>query len=157
MGEDTRGNGGQVERFESGPRRDRRHQHPARSRRVYLRLSTEEHTGLVAAAARLGMSTAGFCTEAALGAVATGQIQGAEAAREQLRELMGELFAARIAVNRFGTNVNQAVAELHSCGTSPVWLAEAVGLCGRAVGRVDAVCEQICRLLPVVRGRVWRR
>jgi hypothetical protein len=102
------------------------------------------------------MTAAGFCTEAALGAAETGQIQGIEAAREELRELMRELFDARTAVNRFGSNVNQAVAALHSIGQPPAWLADAVALCSRAVGRVDEACARISRCLPLRRTRQWR-
>jgi len=103
------------------------------------------------------MTAAGFCAEAALGAVETGQIQGIEAGREELREAMIELFAVRKAINRFGTNVNQAVAALKSTGEAPVWLADAVGLCTRAVAAVDAVTARISRCLPLHQQRQWRR
>jgi hypothetical protein len=139
------GSGGQLELF-GGSVRHRPHRFPGRPRRVYLRLDDDEHARVVAAAAARGLSPAGFCTEAALGAAA-GRIHGADAAWEELAELQSELFAARIAVNRFGGNVNQAVAVLHTTGTPPVWLGRAVDLCARAVERVDEVCSRIHRRL----------
>jgi len=137
--------------------RDRRHQRPGRVNRIYLRLDDEEHARVLAAATGAGMTAAGFCAEAALGAVETGQIQGVEAGREELRAAMIELFAARRAVNRFGTNVNQAVTVLHSTGEAPVWLTDAVRLCTRAVAALDAVTARISRCLPLHRQRLWRR
>lgn len=63
------------------------------------------------------------------------------------RAVLGELMA-RAQVRKFGTNVNQAVAELHATGAVPGWLAEAVELTGQAVRRVDAAAELIARRLP---------
>lgn len=51
--------------------------------------------------------------------------------------IVRELVDARVQVRRFGTLVNQAVAALHSTGQVPVELLSAVGLCARAVNRLD--------------------
>ena len=63
------------------------------------------------------------------------------------RELLLELMQARTAVNRYGVNVNQAVAALHSVGQAPVWLEQAVAGARRAVGRVDEVAGLVARRL----------
>ncbi len=133
--------------------RGRHHERPARTQRINLRLDDDEAARVAAAAARVGLTPAGFCAEAALGAASTGQIQGAEAAREELCEVVAEMFAARTAVNRFGNNVNQAVAGLHSTGAAPVWLADATALCTRAVADLDDAVRRIIRLLPRLRPR----
>lgn len=64
--------------------------------------------------------------------------------------MVAQLFAARTAVGRLATNVNQAVTVLHSTGTAPVRLADAVRLTNRAIDRVDAAADRLCRLLPGV-------
>jgi hypothetical protein len=46
---------------------------------------------------------------------------GAAQDREQLMRLQRQPFDARTAVNRFGNNVNQAVAALHATGAQPEW------------------------------------
>lgn len=53
------------------------------------------------------------------------------------RELLAELIQARLALRRFGVNVNQAAAVLNSGGEVPVWLEQAVAGGDRAVARVD--------------------
>lgn len=63
------------------------------------------------------------------------------------RELQRELFAARRAVNMFGSNVNQVAAAGHSTGQLPVWAADALRLCTAAVARLDEVAERIHRML----------
>jgi hypothetical protein len=68
--------------------------------------------------------------------------------REALARLQRELFAARTAVNRFGSNVNQAVAKLHTTGEAPTdALTHAVVLCGRAVRHLDALIDEVHRRL----------
>jgi hypothetical protein len=64
-----------------------------------------------------------------------------------LRELVVELMAARAQVRRVGVNVNQAVAKLNATGAAPVWLADALRLCERAVARVDEAAAAISRQL----------
>ncbi|GAA4737667.1 hypothetical protein Prum_067950 [Phytohabitans rumicis] len=58
-----------------------------------------------------------------------------------------ELFAARTAVNRTGTNLNQAVAQVNSTGQPPVWLEHAVDRVGNAVRELDALVGRIHRRL----------
>jgi hypothetical protein len=64
-----------------------------------------------------------------------------------LRELQRELFAARRAVNMFGSNVNQAAAAANATGELPGWAVEAVQLCAHAVVRLDQVTALIDRRL----------
>jgi len=66
-------------------------------------------------------------------------------APSQTRQALAELMAARTQLRRFGTNVNQAVAALHTTGESPEWLAPAVEVTARAVRRVDEAAELLMR------------
>jgi hypothetical protein len=73
---------------------------------------------------------------------------GAAQDREALARLQRQLFEARTAVNRFGNNVNQAVAALHSTGHPPMEaLAHAVALCARAVRNLDLLIDELHRRL----------
>jgi hypothetical protein len=68
--------------------------------------------------------------------------------REAFARLQRQLFEARTAVNRFGSNVNQAVAKLHATGVPPIEaLAHAVGLCTRAVRNLDLLIDELHRRL----------
>ena len=82
-----------------------------RGRQVKLRYSEEELGDVAAAAARSGLTPAGFAAEAALAAARGTSPPACEPWRDALLEVM----AARTQVRRFGTNVNQAVrgAERH--------------------------------------------
>ena len=55
------------------------------------------------------------------------------------------LFDLRSAVNRVGTNLNQAVTALHSTGEAPVWLRTVVAMCARTLARVDEVISTVHR------------
>jgi hypothetical protein len=88
-----------------------------------------------------------------LSAAETGHLQGVQAAREELRAAMRELFDATTAVNRFGTNLNQAVAALHVTGQPPAWMTDAVALCCRAIEKLDEVAAKISHCLPTRRHR----
>jgi hypothetical protein len=99
---------------------------------VFLRLSTNEHQDLVAAAGRAGLTPTGYAAQAALAAARGSQPPGSVLLREALAEVM----TARTQVCRFATNVNQAVAALHTVGSPPLWLAEAVQVTTRATGRL---------------------
>jgi uncharacterized protein (DUF1778 family) len=125
------------------PARQRPRLHPARSARVFLRLSTDEHEDLVAAAGRAGLTPTGFAAQAAL-AAARGQEPPAAVL---LREALAEVMTARTQVRRFATNVNQAVAALHSVGQPPEWLGQAVELTTRATQRLDEAAQQLSRRL----------
>jgi hypothetical protein len=48
--------------------------------------------------------------------------------REALARVQRQLFAARTAVVRFGTNVNQAVTALNTTGEAPQWLGRAAAM-----------------------------
>jgi hypothetical protein len=78
--------------------------------------------------------------------VVTGRPGGSQ--DEGLAALQAELAETRIAVVRVGTNLNQAVAALHSTGQPPAWLARVVELCGRALLSVDEAASQLHRRLP---------
>ena len=61
--------------------------------------------------------------------------------------VLEELVQARLALRRYGVNVNQAVAALNSGGQVPVWLEQAVAGSDRAVARVDAATAVLTRRL----------
>lgn len=63
------------------------------------------------------------------------------------RHLLEELIQARLALRRYGVNVNQAVAALNSGGQAPVWLEQAVAGSDRAVARVDEATVALTRRL----------
>ena len=67
--------------------------------------------------------------------------------REELARLQRQLFAARTAVVRFGTNVNQAVATLHTTGDAPEWMVRATRRTAESVGRLDEVIAEVDRRL----------
>ncbi|BCB89269.1 hypothetical protein [Phytohabitans suffuscus] len=68
---------------------------------------------------------------------------GSQDGGEQLAELQRELFEARVAVNRAGANLNQAVAQLNVIGDAPVWLVDAVRRVVKAVQRIDAATFRV--------------
>jgi len=59
--------------------------------------------------------------------------------------VLAELVAARLALRRYGTLVNQAVAALHSGQAAPVWLQDAVAGADSAVARVDGATARLAR------------
>jgi uncharacterized protein (DUF1778 family) len=131
------------------PGRRREHDTVRRTLRVTPRLSAGERAEVDAAAASVGMTVNGFAAEAVLN-VARGMsvAYGAAQDREALARLQRELFAARTALNRFGNNVNQAVAALHSMGQPPAdALVHAVALCVRAVRTLDELIGEVHRRL----------
>lgn len=97
------------------------------------------------AARRVGLTAAGFTAQAAV-AAARGD-EPVTGLAGDLRELQRELFAARRAVNMFGSNVNQAAAAANSTGALPEWAAEAARACAAAVARLDEVTTLIHRRL----------
>lgn len=105
---------------------------------------------VAAVAAR--MTVTGFCARAALSVARREPVRATSAGHtpdgvQDLAELQAELFAARTAVNRTGTNLNQAVVALNSSGVAPVWLEHAVERVSRAVAELDAVAVRIHRRL----------
>ena len=137
-------------------RRYRARGESARDHRLTPRFTDEELSAIRAAAGAAQMTLTGFCALAALAAARRhpGKSGPAGAARgpggDELAEMQRELFAARTAVNRTGTNLNQAVAQLNSTGQPPVWLEHAVDRVARAVAELDGVVAGIDRRL---RGR----
>jgi uncharacterized protein (DUF1778 family) len=117
--------------------------------RLTPRLSVQERAEVDAAAEALGMSVNGFAAEAVLAVARRLPMSyGAALDREALARLQRELFAARTAVNRFGSNVNQAVAALHATGDPPLdVLAAAAALCARVVQHLDEVVAEVHRQL----------
>ena len=57
------------------------------------------------------------------------------------------MFAARVALNRVGTNLNQAVAALNATGEAPEWMDRAVARCVRFLEALDEVVSRIHRRL----------
>jgi hypothetical protein len=67
--------------------------------------------------------------------------------RDELAEMQRDLFAARVAVNRAGTNLNQAVAAFNATGEPPVWLEHVVARVMKAVEELDRVESHVHRRL----------
>jgi hypothetical protein len=133
-------------------RRYRRRSETARDHRLTPRFSEAELAAIRAAADATQMTLTGFCALAALAAARRrpgelGDAPPSEENNEELAEMQRELFDARTAVNRAGTNLNQAVAQLNATGVPPVWLEHAVDRVMRAVDQVDAVASRIHRRL----------
>ncbi len=126
------------------PGRHRTHMFPARPHRLTPRFSDDELARIAAAATAVGMTPTGFCAEAAV-AAATGSPPASAGGqdRQALVVLQRQLFDAVTAVNRIGTNLNQAVARLNATGEAPAWLDRAVALCLRSVDRLDEVAVGI--------------
>jgi len=120
----------------------------SRGYRLTPRFSDEELDAIRDAAEAADMTLTGFCALAAL-AVARRQFAAAPSgpSRDELADLQRQLFAARVAVNRVGVNLNQAVAELNTTGAAPVWLKQAVARSVRAVEELDVVVSLIHRQL----------
>lgn len=63
------------------------------------------------------------------------------------REVLAELIQARLALCRYGVNVNQAARILNGGGDAPGWLEQAVAGGDRAVARLDAAAALLARRL----------
>ena len=121
--------------------RHRAHSFPGRRRPVQVRFGENEYAAIALAAGRAGLTPTGY-----VGAVALAAARGTvPPAPSQTQAALAELMQARAQVRRFGGNVNQAVAALHSTGEAPEWLAEAVELTARAVRLVDEAAELLMR------------
>ena len=120
-----------------------------RTRRLTPRVSARERAEIEVAAASVGMTVNGFCAEVVLTAVRMLPMSYAAAQeRETLARLQRQLFEARTAVNRFGGNVNHAVAKFHATGQPPIAaLTHAVELSMRAVRNVDDLVNELHRRL----------
>ena len=130
--------------------RHRDHRFPGRGRRITVRLE-EEFAAIGEAAGRAGLTPTGYLAGVGLAAArgtATPEGSAVASASSAVREVLGELMAARAQVRRFGGNVNQGVAALNSSGAVSEWLEAAVELASRAVARVDDAAEQLMRTRP---------
>jgi hypothetical protein len=128
--------------------RHRRHQFPGRSRAVKVLYDETEFAGVQTAALAAGLTPTGFVAAAGLTMAdpnAGGRLVGS--ADDLDRAVLTELLAIRTALRRYGVNVNQGIAALHSGVGAPVWLRQAVAGCDRAVGRVDDVTLLLSRRL----------
>ncbi len=121
----------------------------------------DEWALVVRAAQMLGLRPSSYVASAALSAaqlaVYPPQADGTDRRRWAVapaadRELLLELMQARAAVNRYGVNVNQAVAALHSVGQAPPWLEQAVAGARSAVKRLDEAAALVARRLSRGRG-----
>lgn len=132
-----------------GPRqragRDRRHEFPGRPLGISPSFTVAEHAQVSAAARRAGLTPTGFCAVAALAAARgeTAAVTPQQIEFEALANLQADLFDVRSAVNRVGTNLNQAVTALNSSGEAPVWLRAVVGMCARTLAAVDEVVSTV--------------
>jgi hypothetical protein len=115
--------------------------------RINPSFTVAEHAEVVAAARRAGLTPTGFCATAALAAARgeTSTVAPDRAEYEALTNVQVELFDLRTAVNRVGTNLNQAVTALHSTGEAPVWLHTVVAMCARTLHAVDEVISTVHR------------
>jgi uncharacterized protein (DUF1778 family) len=141
--------------------RHRWHRFPARDHALKVLYGDDELAAVRQAAALSGLRPSSYVAAAALAmarqvavdgpdvAAAPGSPERASAALTpaQDRELLAELMRSRVAVRRFGTNLNQAVAALHSGQEVPVWLERAVAGCERAVARLDEAAAAVARRL----------
>jgi hypothetical protein len=141
--------------------RHRRHRFPAREHALKVLYGDDELAAVRQAAALSGLRPSSYVAAAALAMARQVAVDGAQATAApgspgrasaaltpaQDRELLAELMRSRVAVRRFGTNVNQAVAALHSGQEPPVWLEQAVGGCERAVARLDEAAAAVARRL----------
>jgi hypothetical protein len=141
--------------------RHRRHQSPARDHVVKVLYAPAERAVVEQAAGLAGLRPSSYVAWAAvtmaeevLGGPPSA-VPGSEPTRAAARvrsvsgdrELLAELIQARLALRRFGVNLNQAVAALHSGAPPPVWLEQAVAGGDRAVARVDAAAAALARRL----------
>jgi len=128
--------------------RYRRRTATSRERRLTARFTDDELDVIRDAADAAELTLAAFCGLAALTAAQPrGRDDQGEPSRDELAEMQRELFAARVAVNRAGTNLNQAVAAFNATGEPPVWLEHVVARAMKAVDEVDRVASRIHRRL----------
>jgi hypothetical protein len=146
------------------PGRHRQHRFPARANSMKVLYDDAEIASVRQAAAMSGLRPSSYVAAAAL--VLAEQVVGAAASvtdpaglerahgtgpgrltPAQDRELLAELMQARLAVRRFGVNVNQIAAALNSGGSAPVWMERAIAGGERAVVRIDEAAALLTRRL----------
>jgi hypothetical protein len=128
------------DRARSGKRRGRQAEQRGN---LTVRLSADERERIAAAAAAAGMTAGGFMAAAAL--AAAGQVDGPRS--RAVHAAAAELAQARTQLQRYGTNVNQAVARLHSTGRHDGQLTAAAARADDAVGQVLEACRMVLRSL----------
>jgi hypothetical protein len=134
-----------------GQRRYRRRDVVGRTRLVKVYLTEGEYAEVVAAAAAAVNGWPTSVSGYAAGALVTFARRRLQPELDPLRDAVLEVMWARSAVNRFGSNVNQAVAALNATGHEPAWLADAVRLCARAVDRAEESMVELRRQLRLRR------
>ena len=167
VGADSSGDGLGTVDEDATAARHRRHRFPAREHALKVLYGDDELAAVRQAAALSGLRPSSYVAVAALamarqvavdepnatavpGTPGSAGLHGRASAAlmpAQDRELLAELMRSRVAVRRFGTNVNQAVAALHSGQEPPVWLEQAVAGCERAVARLDEAAAAVARRL----------
>jgi hypothetical protein len=161
VGADSSGAGLGTVDEEATAGRHRRHRFPAREHALKVLYGDDELAAVRQAAALSGLRPSSYVAAAALAMARQVALDGPDATAvpwspgrssaaltpAQDRELLAELMRSRVAVRRFGTNVNQAVAALHSGQEPPVWLEHAVAGCERAVARLDEAAAAVARRL----------
>jgi hypothetical protein len=137
--------GGRVDepRARDGFVRDRQHRFPGRKNALKVLYDDVEVAAVRSAAELAGLTPTGFVAAAGL-TLAGAALPPALSAD---RQLLAELLQTRTALSRYGTNLNQAVAALHSGAGAPVWLLQAVAGCARAADGVDALTAALARRL----------
>jgi hypothetical protein len=120
---------------------------PARQRRVLLRLSTEEHERVKAAAVGSGMTAAGFAAEATLAAAEERRADLGDPRQAALQEALGVLMAARTAVNTAAGTLGDLVVGARD-GETPAGLTAALEAYRLAVEHLDAAAAEVRRGLP---------
>jgi hypothetical protein len=123
--------------------RDRTHLRSGRPHRLNARFTADELAEIETAAIGAGMTPTGFLAEAGLAAARGAPSAPLSPTREALAEMQGELFDARVALGRIGTNLNQAAAALNATGEAPAWLERVVLLCERRMAALDEVVSRI--------------
>ena len=123
--------------------RDRQHRYPGRKNALKVLYDDVEVAAVRSAAEVAGLTPTGFVAAAGL-TLAGAALPPALSAD---RQLLAELLQTRTALSRYGSNLNQAVAALHSGAGAPVWLLQAVAGCARAADGVDALTAALARRL----------
>lgn len=142
--------------------RHRRHRFPAREHTVKARYDSQELAVVQQAAGAAGMRPGGYVASAALrmaqqllerdstataGVAPAGTGRPAVVTDREDQVMLAELIQARLALRRYGVNLNQAALVLNSGGQAPVWLQQAVAGGDRAVARVDQAAAALARRL----------
>lgn len=123
--------------------RRRSRQAATRPHSVRFSLTSEEFDEISSAAAEAGLARGAYSAMATL-AVARGAIRPAG---NPVQSSLGELIRAAQQVRRIGVNLNQALARLHATGQRSADLFPLAAECLRRAERLDAVAEEMRRML----------